>query len=88
MIQFQIGQWYQTEGHYDGPEYGEYGFTYFPSVKVLKRSVKTITVEDEYGNTYTRRIALTRSYLRNGTTETFTIRDLGNARFYADIMEM
>lgn len=88
MIQFQIGQWYQTEGHYDGTQCGEYGCTYFPSVKVLKRSVKTVTVEDEYGNTYTRRIALTRSSLHNEPVETFTIRDLGNARFYADIKEM
>lgn len=87
MIQFQTGVWYQAEGHYNGPEDGEYGFSYFPSVKVLKRSSKTVTVEDEYGEVHTHRVSVTRYLppMNKGPVETFTVKKLGNARFFADV---
>ena len=86
-IGFEVGQWYTAfVVNYDCPEEYENGCGYEVNVKIVSRNGDYVTVDDEYGETYRRKVKTTRFLTGphdNKVVETFDIKSLDKARFYA-----
>lgn len=85
IIRFEVGVWY--EGTATSRIYGEH-VQYFPAIKIIKRTESTVWCVSEYDDSivYRRKVQtfqyLTEPY-KGKFVESFSIKDLDNARFYS-----